>query len=389
MQDDLNRSVKEKERMKKELEIKRRFLGIHLNQTIDLLKLRTGLLKDKIQQLQTATLELIQQKISILEKQLSDSIKTHISNLQEERRLIVENQFELRKEMAVLPQKWASEMIIEHQLKMNAAMVEEVTKLVESKNIATNLEMIQSAPVDLAVPPARPVRPKLILFSLLGAVLGALLISFYIGIKDLIRGLPASREGLELAGLHVSGEISKSPVKNIAALKRLAGFLSRSKDSAEGSSFLLCKGNGCCLGEEVKNILEKSGSKVLIIDCTEKADAGKGKGQIPLALCLEDWDILNDDRLEKLSVSENGAFELLISKKFRMLLEELKKRYEWVIAVVNATPISGEAESLISIFDWAAFYISGETQHELYHLIQTLKKEGKENFTTFLLTEEN
>jgi hypothetical protein len=207
----------------------------------------------------------------------------------------------------------------------------------------------------------------------MGAILGAVLSTFFFGIHTLVRGFPASREGLELAGLHVSGTLSKNPATNLPSLRKLVAYMTK-EDHPEGASLLLCKGKGYCFGEELKELLQKNNRKVFLINCTAE-DIAKEENVKTLAQFLDDE-----------SISE--AFEVLTSKKFRLLLPELKKRYEWIITIVNEAPGSVEAEILLSIFDYAAFIISGETNNQLYHLIQTIKKECKENVTTFLITEE-
>lgn len=393
LQDDANRSVKEKDRMKNELQIKRRFLSIHLNQTIDLLKLRMGLIKDKIQSLQSATLELIQQKVSILEKQLSDSIETHISNLKEERKLIAEHHLDLKHEMATLPQKWATEKMIEHQLKMNTTMVEEVTKLVESKNIATNLEIIQSAPVDLAVSNVRPLRPKLILYTVLGVIIGALMTSFAVVTRSVVQGFPASKEGLELSGLHVSGTLSKTSDDNIQTVRRLAAFISKKESAAQSSTLLLANGRGYDCSSDITTLLHKKGLNVLVMDFTDTENTSE-TSQKNLLQYLEGQ--ISAPPIEKgtqhdklyLGGSYGDTFEKISSRKFRDLLSQLKEQYDWIIAVTNDTPESVEVEAMIRIFDYAALNVNGETLNKFYQLIQTLKKEGKDNVTSFLITED-
>lgn len=394
LQDDVNRSTKEKERMKQELEIKRRFLAIHLNQTVDLLNLRVDLIKDKIQSLQNAKLELIHQQISILEQQLSDSIETHISNLKEERKHIAEHQNNLKREMATLPQKWASEMMIEQQLKMNATMVEEVTKLVESKNITANLEMVQSAPVDLAVVSARPIRPNFLLYTILGAIFGAIATSCGVITRNVIRGFPASKESLELANLHVSGNVSKNKAPNIETMRRLAIFLDHNKEMTTGSSLLMANGKGFDSSHEILKLLHLKGMRVLQMDFSSAYHSEKtsSTGVVQyLEGQIDDIPIEKGVQHDKLylGATYDQAFGKLTSKKFHNLLSQLKEQYDWIIAITKDTPESVEVEALIRIFDYTALNISGETLDQLYQLIQTIKKEGKDSFTTFLITEDS
>jgi tyrosine-protein kinase Etk/Wzc len=208
IQDDSNRGPKEKERLKRDLETLKRFLGLHLAQTIELKKLHEEQVRRKIQSLQYASLGLAQQQRSILEKQYVEAVDTQIERLKQERLLITEQVDGIHKELAKLPDRWASEKLVEHQIHTNAKMVEELTKLVESKNISFNLEIIQASPLDSALPPVKPARPLIILYSILGAFLGLFAGCALVLFNALLNGMPASRE--RLAMLHV--KIAESPL---------------------------------------------------------------------------------------------------------------------------------------------------------------------------------
>lgn len=390
MQDDSNRSAKEKERMKTELEIERKFLSIHLRQTIDLLNLKIELVKDKIASLQKANLELLHQQMSVLEKQLRDSIRTHIRNLREERKLIAENENELKQEMSVLPQKWASEKMIEQKLKLNSTMVEEITKLVESKNIASNLEMIQSAPVDPAIPRVRPERPHILLFTLLGALLGAIFSSAGLIVANVARGFPASKESLELAGLHVSGTITSDKAANREAIKSLSRFLNRHK--ASSASILFAQGGKQGAAIELAAILQRQGEEVLLL----KVGSGiKGIAKEEPAAPFK-W---LSEKVENMPIEKGASFselsvqapfqELLATlsyQKFQNFLKTLKTHYNFVIAESDC-PVE-DVKEMISLFDFSAITLSNTPMAKLQPLIQTLKDEGKESVTSFLIVED-
>lgn len=194
LHDESNRSLREKDRYKKDLEIQKRFFHIHLTQTVELLKLNEKLVKDKIHSLLIAQLELLQQKTSTLQKELGNALVTHIQGIEQEQELIQGMQKQLRSEMAKLPEKWASEQMIEHQLKINTAMVDELIKLVESKNISSNLEIVQSGPIDLAIPSVQPQPPKLLLFTFVGGIFGALLSMVFLLGRATIQGFPRDED---------------------------------------------------------------------------------------------------------------------------------------------------------------------------------------------------
>jgi len=393
LQDDANRSLKEKERFRKELLSQRRFFDIHLNQTVQLLHLREDLLKDKIQSLQNASLELIQQQISILERQLADCLETHIKNLQQERQLVEHLQLDLRNEMALLPPKWASEKLIEQQMKMNSAMVEELTKLVESKNITSNLETVQSAPVDFSLPPTHPLRPKLLFFAIIGGVLGAFFTMGGLLAKVILRGIPASSENLKLAGVHVSGELTADRTENLKTFRRLIAHLhteahdTPTERSAQSLAFI--KGKGVDFSQDIAMLMSRKGFKVLILDL--RFDKTPEKQQLPGLLQYLEGEEQEPqihpckfhDEIISGGVSPYSN-EFIGSRAFQNLLGKLKTQYDWIIGITNATPESPEAENLLTHFDHAVINIRHETLTELNHIINLAKHSPAEKKVSFV-----
>lgn len=157
-----NQSPREQERIKAELDLHRTFLLLHLEQTIQLIELNKELINEKIYALQNVKLELIHRHVSLLEKNLQDYIESRIYNLQQERTLIQRHLETIHAEMADVPKKWVSEQLLSQEVKTNHLIVEEITKVVETKNISHSLEVIQSSPIDLSLPPVHP--PSLVFF---------------------------------------------------------------------------------------------------------------------------------------------------------------------------------------------------------------------------------
>src|SRR5262249_41673901 len=147
----------------------------HVEQMLKLLKLREELFKEKLFSIQNMQLELIHQKISVLQKHLNAYISSRISNLKQEKSSIELQQQALKQEMGKLPNKWASEQLVELHLEMTQKLIEEIAKLVESKNISTNLDVTQSAPLDKSLSPIHPQSPNLLIFALLGCIGGCAL----------------------------------------------------------------------------------------------------------------------------------------------------------------------------------------------------------------------
>jgi hypothetical protein len=189
LRDQNNQSIREQERIKEELQLERTFLILHLQQMVQLMELNKQLIDEKIFALQNVSLELIHQRISLLEKSLQDYLQSRLQNLHQERALMKRHLADIHHEMAQLPQKWVSEQLLTQEVATNHLIVEEIAKLVETKNISHNLEVIQSAPVDLALPPVHPLIPKVFLVSLLGFLIGGCLGSCFALAKSLSQGI--------------------------------------------------------------------------------------------------------------------------------------------------------------------------------------------------------
>src|SRR5262249_50088821 len=158
--------------------------------------LREKLIQDKIRGIQHVILELIQQNISILEKYLEDYIATRLANLEQERQIIVQHQEQLYQEIAAIPSSWVSEKMIHQHVELSEKLMAEVAKMVEAKNISTNLEVVQSTPVDYAALPIHPKPPHVVLFTVLGAFLGMIFSGGYLFGSAMIKGLKISLEQL-------------------------------------------------------------------------------------------------------------------------------------------------------------------------------------------------
>jgi tyrosine-protein kinase Etk/Wzc len=405
LRDHDNRSNKEQERLKTELAIQKGFLTSHLKHSVQLLKLQQKLLQDKIQALQNSTLTLIQERISILQKHLAEYVSFQLTNLLQEKNFIEQNLLELRKELSYLPHKWVSEKLIDQQLELNIKMTEELTKLVESKNISNNLEMIQSAPIDIAVVPTHPKSPRLLLFAVLGAMLGGLFTIAFVLLTSIIGGIKASTDNLSLADLHVSGTLSKSyretssePLldKDLDTLRRIIAFLdlanAPSSDSpSEGHSLLLIKGHGPDYSASLAKLMSKKGLKILLLPLSFNTQ--EDPQYLPgLLQCLERET--EEPKINKAKgydfISSGGitrfSNELIGSHRFHEILQKLMRQYDWVIAVSHALPHSAEAESLMERFHYAAISISDETIDQLKGCIRIAKSQEKPKKTTFVIT---
>lgn len=374
LNDEGNRSQREQERLKGELLGLRGFLEGHIRQSLELIKIREKLMEEKSRKLQQTTLELIQQQISILEKYLQDYIDTRLANLEQEKVFIHKQQKNLQREMADIPGKWVSEKLIDQQLLLNQHLITELAKLVENKNITSNLDVVRSSPVDIATPPVHPKPPRILLFTLLGAFMGLFFTCSYFFGRTLLTGLTVSEDNLRLAGQHVAGGLGGD---NLETLRSLLAYIGKGRD------LLLILGEGPNYAEQLATLLAMMGNSVLLLPLSFRG--GQGDGLLPYL----------EGRVKEPKIHKKGAYDEIEaggeslyasewagSHRFQQLYEELSKRYDSIIAYSFAKPLSAEAVALGTKFERIAITLQEEKLHELNFWLQ----EAKEKRISFLIT---
>lgn len=391
LRDQENRSMKEQERLKAELAIQKDFLKIHLQQQIDLLKLNQEMIKDKIYQLQGVNLALVHEQISILQKQLAEYLASRLSNLKDEKFVLEKTISEFSSEMAKLPQKWIAERLINQQMDLNRKMVEEITKLVESKNISNNLELIQSAPVDLAIAPIHPKSPRLFMFTIAGAIAGVFIGFAWSLFSAMSTGIDASPANLRLAGQHVAGTLSKKfdpdstgPLldADLDTMRRIVSFINpeeilESKNN-KANTVLFIQGRGPNIALPVAELMSKMGLRVLVIPLSfdqQESDEGQGLLQY-LEGSAKEPKIQKGKWFDYIKAGGVSRFsqELITSRSFETLLKENSKNYDCILGISHAMPESAEVESLLHTFSFSAVNLNGETLDKLRALLHSPNK---------------
>lgn len=395
LKDQDNRSTKEQERLNIELDIQKGFLQTHIEQSMALLRLHQSFLKEKIQSLQSMTLSLIQEEISILDHHIKEYISNTLGNLQKEKELIADNLAELRMEMAAFPQKWAAEQLIHQQMEVNKSLVAEVSKLVESKNIANNLEKLQSAPVDIASPPLHPKSPHLFMLTVIGAALGGLITFAWTIAHTVIHGIPVSSHLLKTNGLNVcgplhpnriyQGNLQKDPLldTDLSTLRRLTVFMESNATFASHACLLL-EGKGPNYASSLAELLARRGLRTLVLELRfDETDGSagvlqylEGKVQEPFISSIDEYDKISTGGVCRL------ANELICSHRFKQLISSLTERYDWVLVNSSVTVKSAEADALLDLFPLAAITVQDGTIQDLQRVLLRVREE--KNVVTFL-----
>lgn len=386
LKDSTIRSSKEQERIKEELAHDRTFLLFHLQQANQLLVLREDFLKTKIRSIQEVMLDLIQQQVSVSEKHLQDYTQAHIEQIVQEREFLQQTLRDINQQMSSLPGRWVSEQMIKHQSMINGAIVEEVSKLVETKNISHHLETVQSAPLDRATAPVMPARPNILLYALLGLFLGSGIAATWQICRGIAGGIEASEANLSLAKQYVAGKMlsikkqkylnPQTDHKQLATLRRLAGHLCHHENiEPESNVLLLLLGRGADYSQSLATLLSKKGHRVLHMELSFDRDADTS--HLPGLLQVVEGSATepsittgpNFDTICAGGRSVHGP-EFLHSRRFHHLLKQLSERYDWIVAAKRVRATSAEAESLSKGFSRIAITLTQEKLSDLDHYIK-------------------
>lgn len=392
MKDQNNRSPRELERIQYDLSVHKKFLETHLNQAKDLQLLNKEFLEGKVLALQRATLQLTHQEISVLREHLADLNKKRIEFLTQERETLLQHQKELQQEIAKWPTQWVSEMLIEQQMDINKRMVEEVTKLVESRNISSNIEVIQSTPVDVAMPPLQPKSPRIAFAVLFCALLGAILPLAWNLIRSMAVGMPITMENLRLANKYVAGSFSreydgssaKPPLDHdLNTLRHIVAFLDQcaAQKNAPGNTLLLVNGGHPDYARDLGTLLAKKGLKVIRIPLAfEKPGTPQelpgllqyleGKAAWPQVLFAGGQYFIAPGGISRF------ANELTGSHAFKALLAGLQKEYDWIILSTPTNPNAAETQNLLQHVDDVMITISNQTWHDIQSCLNAKKATG-------------
>ena len=353
--DQANRSQKEIDRLKEDLALQRQYLRYHVEQNLQLLSIKQKIVFDKLAALQQIKMELLDQRVLVLNQHLTHYIKDRIENNLQEKSSLEHQQKTVKSRMEEMPTQWASNKLIDLHLEMSTKMVEEITKLVESKNISSHIDLNQSAPLDISIAPLLPTNPHIILFTLLGAFCGGLLSLAFSLPKGIFRDTELSINLLKQLNVSAIGPISTFDQET---LFRIIGWLNtRTTPSNKGKTAFLFLNQGYDYSNALIAEMSKNGSKVILIEFGKEED-------------VTNAEINKEYKIEK----KNGYDYLLLKGRpnasifttsFQKYLETLKEQYAWVMIAFQTPPCSEESTDLYPFCDCAILSLQHETLQQL------------------------
>jgi len=341
LKDEANRSQKEQLRLQEELKWQRALLASHAAQMKHFYKLRKELVRNNILEAKKVGLQLTKKQQALKEKSLKEYLDTRTAHLAEERRILFRHLQTMQDEMKNLPKRWIAETIVEQKMEAGKRFQEKLTQLVESKNIAANLEVIRSRPVDGASYPMTPLFPKFILFAAAGSFFFAFLASSILLARNSLNGPFLSEENLKASGFCVLGTFTFHPILNdlskmrdhdLNTVRKIAHTLLFKKDKrslffAKDSSFATCVGH----------LLAKMHKKVLVVHLfTELQERGfeLNKGEV---------DECSFGLLDRFNLEES------LTEQFQEKLNLLSEGYDYVLLYSSIPADSLEALLLSSL----------------------------------------
>lgn len=350
-----NYSHKEQKRLKEEQQREKNFLITHTNQAIDLNLLQEDILREKITLLQEVILEQVIHKMALLESSVDSILQATITSLKHEKHLLLDELSELNKQMQKIPLTWSKKQELNHQMEIHKNMLEEVSSLVESKNISSNLENIHSRHLDLSSPPVWPKEPKLLLFTLLGAVLGFLLSCVFLILESFSKGIPITFSTLKELGIHscknpeIKGVnniscipfVDKLHQKQLKSLRKISSFIeTRSTLTSSNHLILITTDQDSPLAPYLATLFSRQGQKILIIECaaqpqidTEKTNSLSAylqeKCSKPIIKKHPYYDYI------PFGCPSCDTTELVQTPRFKNLIDQLRTKYDKILLTAS------------------------------------------------------
>lgn len=367
MRDEQNLSEKDLGRLQKKIARQKKDLDCHLSQSLILTHLQVEQIEEKIFSTQEVMLDLLNQEIALLEKQMEDSIEMHKKNLDIEKKIIEKQILLLQEELKEIPDRWLRENQLQFAADLSSNIFEGMVRLLETKNIEHNLLQISSRPLDLAYAPLYAKPPRLILFTCIAALIGVFLAFGFYLFKGFAIGFPLSIANLKARGKRVFGKLS-TPKNEMEILRTLSTTLVENHDSHAVISLLLGKGKD--YSSNFAELLAREGKKILMIEADFHQQVNKGDSpglfhylngdvEAPTVKKHTHYHFINMSGQTKYGV------ELLKSSKLKNYLSKISQSYDFIIITSQASVHSSEAKILFTFSQMMIVTLGYETLEEL------------------------
>ena len=338
----------------------------HTLQLVKLTHCQLGMLQEKMERLQEVMVDLLNQDIALVEKQLQEEKRQRLSQLSKEKQYIKDKIQENQSAMQLIPERWLRENMLNVKSELNLGMIEGMSKLVESKNAEHHLRQIESKPIDIAYLPIKPQRGFYLIIALFCGVLS---MAAHFGIllfRRMDRGLPVSFETLKELGENVLGKIDLSRISDhLETDEEMLEIVRKGLNTSDDHLAII--GSGAQkIGHLVAQLVALEENSVLLVDSTfcESSKHGlweyldKEKGPCPIQK-LGGYDLV------EMGSSSRYGRETLRQKRFIEFIEKQEESYDRIILATSASSISSEAACFKDFAPNLMIIIENETLHDI------------------------
>lgn len=393
LKDEKHHSLKEGQRWEEELSLQKKILKDHLRQLFKVEELNASLIREKIIGLQKTSLDCIHQQISVLNEQALDAMKERREGLIQEKKVLERKIRDLSERASkILPEKWSYQQWLELKTQLGLKMMHIVTQLVESKTIGRHLHHVESKPLDMAILPNSPVKPRLLMMIFIG-MFGAGFSYFFIRlINTILKGFPSSFEKLTAMQYPLMGKISSlcdgygidAVTGSDLELLREIGLFLETLPKTKIASLLI--GRGPDYSYALAEILARKSIRSLIVRCDFQSKFRTDDQPGILQVCKGEISELPIHKKKGFDVLFSGGFtpygaEMIQSTSFLQLMDQLKKKYDVLILLFRSPLDTVESKAALQLCDKSIVTVSGEPTEQLTPFVNWAYHEGNHRLT--------
>ena len=364
LKDEKHRSEKEQLRWNDELSLQKKILSEHLKQLCEVERLNVHLIKEKLSELQKASLSCLNGKISVLRERMGDLVSERKTALLQEKEILQKKLDKLRNSFQDFPDQWRLEKWMNFKASAGMKMISSVSELVESMTVGHHMHHVESKILDPALLPSKPIKPRLFAFSFLGACVAGFGALIRLLVPAILQGFPISSEKLramrypflgEMTPFCDGPEVGEVTGPDLELLRKMSLFIDK---SPEAKVVALIAGKGPDYSDALGENLGRIGRKSLIIRCDFSA-----KFQLEDAPgILQKWRGEVDDlpirKKRGYDLVPTGGFtlygtEMIRSEAFKNLLDACKKGYDVVFLLFRSPLDSAQSVAALSLCDKA------------------------------------
>lgn len=194
--------------LQKRAELSAQLLDTENHTPKELQRIREKLTKqtEQIEQYLTQMRQAIRLKMDLVERKMAGLQRAALNLIEKEKEVVDTKLHEITAKMRELPQKWHLESQLNLKKDMAKQIIEEITRLCESKIIDHQLFHLESKPIDVADAPLNIQPPHLFLYASLGGIVSAFLFLLGLFFAAALHGFPLSKEYLTDLGFTVVQE---------------------------------------------------------------------------------------------------------------------------------------------------------------------------------------